>query len=98
MSDIRITLPEVSATAGQIRSINANMDEILHQVLRNMQDLNNVWKGNAGETIVSRFMKFSNKFLDESETIEDYAKYLDYTVSSYDSIESTLTSNASSFE
>lgn len=98
MEDIRITLPEVSNAAANLRNINANLDEVLSNVSKMMLDLNVVWKGTAGETIVTRFQKFANRFIDESETIEEYAKFLDYTVSSYDSLESTITSNATNFE
>lgn len=98
MENIKITLPEVSSSASNIRSINASLDEVLASVSKMMNDLSNVWRGTAGETIVNKFQKFTRKFTDESETIEEYAKFLDYTVSSYDSLESTLTSNASSFE
>lgn len=98
MEDIRITLPEVSNAAATLRNINTNLDEILSNVSKMMLDLNVVWKGTAGETIVTRFQKFANRFIDESETIEEYAKFLDYTVSSYDSLESTITSNATNFE
>lgn len=98
MNNIKITLPEVSSAANNIRNINANMDDILNDVSKMMNDLTNVWKGTAGEEIVSRFKRFSSRFIDESQTIDEYAKYLDYTVSSYDSLESTLSSNASNFE
>lgn len=98
MENIKITLPEVSSSASNIRSINASLDEVLTNISKHMTDLNSFWQGTAGETIVSKFQKFTRKFLEESETIEEYAKFLDYTVSSYDSLESTLTSNASSFE
>lgn len=98
MENIKITLPEVSTSASNIRSINASLDDTLNNVNKMMNDLSSVWQGTAGETIVNKFRSFSRKFIDESETIEEYAKFLDYTVSSYDSLESTLTSNASSFE
>ena len=98
MEDIRITLPEVSNAAASLRNINTNLDEVLSNISKMMLDLNVVWKGTAGETIVTRFQKFANRFIDESETIEEYAKFLDYTVSSYDSLESTITSNATNFE
>ena len=98
MENIRITLSKVSGAATAIRNINSNMDDVLNNVKKMMNDLSGVWKGTAGETIVRRFNKFATKFIDESETIEEYAKFLDYTVSSYDSLESTLTSNASNFE
>lgn len=98
MENIKITLPEVSASASNIRSINANLDEVLGNITKHMNDLSSVWQGTAGETIVTKFQKFTRKFMDESETIEEYAKYLDYVTQTYDSLESTLTSNASNFE
>ncbi len=98
MEDIRITLPEVSSSAGAMRSINASLDDTLNSISKMMNDLSSVWKGTAGEAIVQRFKTFSSRFIDESETIEEYAKFLDYTVSSYDSLESTLTNNASTFD
>lgn len=98
MDDIRITLPEVANCATSIRNINTGLDEVLSSVNKMMLDLNSVWKGTAGETIVARFQKFANRFIDESQTIEEYAKFLDYIVLSYDSLESTITANASNFE
>lgn len=98
MEDIRITLPEVSNCAANIRNINANLDDVLSNVNRMMLDLSSIWKSNAGEAIIARFQKFATRFIDESQTIEEYAKFLDYTVSTYDSLESTIASNASNFE
>ena len=95
---ISITLPEVTNVASQIRVINANLDEVLGFVNKQMNELNSVWLSEGAETIISRFQKFAGRFLDESETIEEYAKFLDYTVSSYDSLESTITANAASFD
>ena len=98
MENVWITLPEVSNAATNIRNINASLDETLTSVSRMMADLSNFWRGTAGETIVQRFNNFANRFINESETIDRYANFLDYTVSSYDSLESTITSNASNFE
>lgn len=98
MEELRISLPEVSATASQIRAFNTNLDETLSQVNRMMNDLNSVWLSEGEETLLARFQKFANKFLNESEIIENYARFLDDTVSSYDSLESTIVANASNFE
>jgi len=97
MDEIRITLADVSNASANIKSINMNLDDTLATISRTMSELNSVWKGNAGETIVSNFNKFANRFIDESEVINDYAKYLDFTVSTYDSLESAITTNATNF-
>lgn len=98
MNEIKITLSEVSSTANQIRSLNKNLDETLSYVSRLMNDLNSIWESDGEETLLQRFTHFSSRFIDESETIESYATFLDNTVSTYDSLESTITANASNFE
>ena len=98
MEEIRITLPEVSESAAQIRRLNGALDEILAHVSRTMNDLNSVWMSDGQETLLSRFRRFAVRFLDESEVIESYARFLDRTVSDYDSLESTIVANASNFD
>lgn len=98
MEEIRITLPEVSECAAQIRNYNANLDEILSYVNRTMNELNSIWESDGQQTLLSRFQKFATKFVDESEVIESYAKFLDNTVADYDSLESTIVANASNFD
>ncbi|MDO5440652.1 MAG: pore-forming ESAT-6 family protein [Erysipelotrichaceae bacterium] len=99
MSDhIKITMPEVSNTASQMRSLNAQLDDVLKNITNMMNDLSSVWQSEGAETIVAKFKTFANRFVIESETIEDYCKFLDLTVQSYDSLESTITANASNME
>ena len=97
MDNIRITLPEVSETASQIRNYNSTMDEILNFVSKTMNELNSIWESDGEEMLLSRFQRFATRFIDESEVIESYARFLDSTVSDYDSLESTIVANASSF-
>lgn len=98
MEQLVISMPEVSATASQIRKYNANLDDTLSYVNKIMNELNSIWLSEGEETLLARFQKFATKFLSESETIENYARFLDDTVSSYDSLESTIVANASNFE
>ena len=98
MNEIKITLSEVSNTATQIRTLNRNLDDILSNVSKMMNDLNSVWQSDGEETLLQRFNHFASRFIDESETLESYASFLDRTVSQYDSLESTITANASNFE
>lgn len=98
MDELRISLPEVSASANQIRAYNASLDETLSYVSKVMNDLNSIWLSAGEETLLARFQKFSRKFIGESEIIENYARFLDDTVSSYDSLESTIVANASNFD
>lgn len=97
MEQIKITLPEVSNIAGQIRNYNANLDETLSYVSKIMNELNSIWMSDGEEMLLGRFQRFATRFIDESEVIESYAKFLDDTVSKYDSLESTIVANASNF-
>ncbi|MBR4470858.1 MAG: pore-forming ESAT-6 family protein [Erysipelotrichaceae bacterium] len=96
-NNIRITLPEVAQTATEIRNYNSSLDSILAHVSKIMNELNSIWLSDGEEMLLSRFRKFSNKFIDESEVIESYARFLDSTVTDYDSLESTIVANASNF-
>ena len=97
MSEIKISLADVASTASKLRYYNSNLDDILASVNKLMNDLNNVWDSESEETLLGRFRHFAQKFLNESDVIESYAKFLDNTVASYDSLESTIVSNASNF-
>lgn len=94
---LKISLPEVSNTAGAIRNYNQSLDDVLSYVSKLMNELHSIWESDGEETLLSRFQNFSNKFINESEIIESYAKFLDDTVSNYDSLESTIVANASNF-
>lgn len=98
MSEIKISLPEVSDTASQIRNYNTSLDEILAYVTKTMNELDGVWDSDGQRTLLSRFRNFTNRFAQESEVIESYARFLDDTVANYDSLESTIVSNASNFD
>ena len=97
-NSIKITLPEVSNIASEIRNCNANLDASLATVTKLMNELNSIWLSQGQETLLARFQKFSSRFTDESEIIESYARFLDDTVSSYDSLESTIVANAANFD
>ena len=98
MEEINIGLAEVSEAANHIRVINDNLDNNLNYVSKAMGELNSVWLSKGAQTLMERFLNFSKRFQIESETIETYANLLDHAVSSYDSLESTITANASNFE
>lgn len=96
-NQLLISMPEVSATASAIRAHNARLDETLSYVSKIMNELNSIWYSTGEETLLHRFQNFSKKFIDESNIIESYAKFLDDTVSNYETLESTITANAQNF-
>jgi len=97
MHNIQITLPEVSALAKEMRVLNEQMREVLENTKQQMNALAGVWQSQGAEEIRARFQHFSLRLQQEYDTIERYAKFLDHTVASYDSLESTIKANASTF-
>lgn len=95
---IKITLGEVSKTAGQIRSLNQNLATRLEQIKNEMNALAQTWNSDASNTIRANFNALAPKFEEYRQIVDSYAKFLDNTVTSYDATESAINSNASAFK
>lgn len=95
MENLKITLPEVTQIAAELRRISANIEDSLEFVKREMNSLASCWVSDGSEMLKQRFNHFSQKFAEQKEVIAAYARFLDYAVSSYDSLESTIYNNAS---
>lgn len=98
MSNIQISLQEVQDTANQLRSLNMLMDEELNAMKSEMNRLDSSWISDGSLEIRNKFNLFSSRFEKQKETINQYAKFLDLAVSSYDTLETTITSNASGMQ
>ncbi|MEE3486569.1 MAG: pore-forming ESAT-6 family protein [Bulleidia sp.] len=98
MADLNISLAEVSECAASIRTCNEQMYECLSKMKKEMDSTGNTWISDGAEAIRSRFAQFSNRFESQKETIDSYARFLDRTVESYDTLETTITSNASGMQ
>ncbi len=97
MSELKISLAQVTECAQELRRLNTSIDNVLTSAKEEMRALSAIWQSDGSEMIRQRFEHFSKKFTEEKETIEEYAAFLDRTAESYDSLESTITENASSF-
>lgn len=98
MANIQISLQEVQDTANQLRSLNMLMDEKLNAMKSEMNRLDSSWISDGSLEIRNKFNLFSSRFEKQKETINQYAKFLDLAVSSYDTLETTITSNASGMQ
>ena len=97
MSELKISLAQVTECAQELRRLNTSIDNVLTSAKEEMRALSAIWQSDGSEMIRQRFEHFSKKFTEEKETIEEYVAFLDRTAESYDSLESTITENASSF-
>ena len=95
MNNIKISLAEVSDAAKKIRAKNTEMYNSLADMKREINLLDSSWISEGGEEIRRRFNMFSARFEEHRSVIESYARFLDLTVSSYDTLETSITSNAS---
>ncbi len=95
MEKLVISLDEVKNIAGELKNLNTQISTKLEDCKKEMNSLNGVWESEGSRTIKERFIYFSKRFLKQAETIDSYARFLDYTVNSYESLESTITQNAS---
>ncbi len=98
MNGISITCAEVQAAAVQLNNLNSQMNEALLDMKREMNALEGGWISDAGETIRARFNAFANRFETQRMTISAYARFLEQTAESYDSLENTINSNASGMQ
>ena len=98
MEELKISLAEVSECASKIRNFNQMMYEQLSLMKKDINDTNASWISDAGEAIRNRFNQFSTRFETQKEQIDSYAKFLDQTVDHYNTLESTINSNASSMQ
>ena len=98
MNNIKISLNEVNECAVKIRSANQLMYDLLTQMKNDMNQTNVSWISDGGEAIRTKFNQFANRFEIQKEIIESYARFLDQTVSSYDTLETTITSNATNMQ
>ena len=94
MDNLKISLGQVSDCAARIRSCNNEMFEDLTRIRKEMNNTNSTWISDGGEAIRSRFNQFAARFEQQKEIIDTYARFLDRTVESYDSLETTITGNA----
>ena len=98
MANINISLSEVSDAAARLRKLSQQMYDQLNEMKKEMNALSSTWLSDGSEEIRSKFNMFASRFEKHKEDIDSYAKVLELTVSSYDSLESTIASNASGMQ
>ncbi|KAA0549168.1 WXG100 family type VII secretion target [Bacillus sp. BGMRC 2118] len=95
---IKISLGEVTSTANTIRTLNQNLDSRLKDIKGQMDGLSSSWQSDASNTIRDNFNALQPKFEAFREVVDAYAKFLDQTVTNYNSAETAINNNASAFK
>ncbi|MBM7618443.1 pore-forming ESAT-6 family protein [Bacillus haimaensis] len=94
---IKISLGEVSKTAGQIRTLNAQLAAKLEEIKKEMNGLSQTWNSDASNTIRTNFNALAPRFEEYRTVVDAYSKFLDSTVTNYNSAETQINNNASAF-
>jgi len=94
MDGLKITFSDVQNAAETIRNCNIRIYELLNSAAYHMKQLDNFWKSDGSTTIQNLFSQFSNQFEIQREIIEQYAKFLDHTIETYQNLENAINSNA----
>lgn len=97
MDQLQITLAQVTQTAASIRSQNQQLNSCLQEIGTSMNQLAAYWQSPASEKIRSRFHGMLSVFDNYRSIVESYAKFLDQTVSTYQSMEAQLNASAEGF-
>jgi len=95
---IKISLGEVSKTAGQIRTLNQNLATTLEEIKKEMNALSATWQSDASNTIRGNFNALAPRFEEYRQVVDSYAKFLDNTVTNYNTAETAINNNASAFK
>lgn len=95
---IKISLTEVTQTASTIRTLNTSMNTTLENIKKEINSLSSTWQSDAGENIRARFNTMSATFEEYRKIVESYATFLDDTVDTYSTAESSINSNADAFQ
>ncbi len=95
---IKISLGEVSKTAGQIRNLNQQLATTLEDIKKEMNALSATWTSDASNTIRGNFNALAPRFEEYRQVIDSYAKFLDNTVTNYNAAETAINNNASAFK
>lgn len=95
---LKISLGEVTKTAGQLRTFNLSLNERLQEIKKDMNALAQYWDSDASSTIRANFNALEPRFEEYRQVVDNYAKFLDNTVTYYNEAESKINNNASMFK
>ena len=98
MAGITISFDEVTAAAAKIRQLNESIYENVRSMEAEMEKLDGTWISRGSAEIRERFALFARRFEQQKEVIESYADFLDMTVLSYETLETTIHANAAEIQ
>ena len=94
---VKLSTQELRDTAVKIRTIEGNLDEKLHKINEQMNQLEESWDSEGGREIRANMNALKPRFEEYKSVVESYAKHLDATAEGFDATELGIKRNASQF-
>jgi WXG100 family type VII secretion target len=98
MEGITITMAEVSSTAASINSTNQALFSNLDTTRAKVNDLQSTWQSDAGETIRAKMNSMRQRFDEYQKVVDEYARFLNNTVTNYNATEGQINQSAGQFK
>lgn len=97
MEELQISLAEVTQTSAKLRTLNQDLNTKLLDMNQQIKELESWWQSPAASTIQMKFNSMLPAFENYRSIIDAYAKFLDQTVATYESLETAINQQATSF-
>ena len=97
MALIQVTPDLLKGKATELRGYKAEHDEAMNKMRTLMQNLNEVWKGDAQDALLAKYESMQGTFNQFAQMLEDYAKLMDTSAAQMAELDSSLASQMNSF-
>ncbi len=94
MDSITITLEDLTAAANAIKGVNNDMQATVKEINSVINAVAESWQSEASTTFNQKFTSFMRVFEDCKLAIDNYAKFLDDTVSAYEAADTAINNAA----
>lgn len=89
---IRVTPEKLNSTAGEIKNIQSNVQNITNQMTQIVQGMSSSWTGDASQTYINRFNGLNDDMAKISSMLNEHVNDLQQMSSTYQQAEQTAAS------
>lgn len=87
MATIKVNSTSMRSKAVSFNQVAQNIGDFTEEMTAEINRLRSFWTGDAGETLVEKFMGLKDDFENIVETIKNYATFLNEAADAYDETE-----------
>lgn len=90
MAKIKVDGEVMRAKANTFRTVAENIETLTGDMTKEIQSLENTWKGTAAENLIQKFKDLHSTFEEKNKTIIQYAEFLEKAAEAYEQREGTI--------